>query len=94
MSDTFDDDTAGNRVVGGLAAGVLDYIARAMVDDEDAVVVEREEGRHGVTLRLHVAPGDMGRVIGKRGRIAQSIRSVVRAAGHREGVEATVDIVD
>jgi len=60
----------------------------------DAVVVETEERRNSVTLRLHVGPSDMGRVIGRRGRVAQAIRSVVRAAGAREGVEATVDIVD
>ena len=47
-----------------------------------------------VDLRLHVAPDDMGKIIGKRGRVAQAIRTVVRAAGAREGVEASVDIVD
>ncbi len=58
-------------------------------------MVDTFEGRAGgVTLRLHVAPDDMGKVIGKRGRVAQAIRTVVRAAGAREGVEATVDIVD
>ena len=60
----------------------------------DAVVVEPEERRNSVTLRVHVAPSDMGRVIGRRGRVAQAIRSVVRAAGAKEGVDATVDIVD
>ncbi len=57
-------------------------------------MVEVEEGRRSLTLRLHVAPGDMGRIIGRRGRVAQAIRTVVRAAGAREGVEAVVDIVD
>jgi uncharacterized protein len=56
--------------------------------------VEAEEGRGGLTLRLHVAPDDMGRVIGRRGRVAQAIRTVVRAAGAREGVDTEVDIVD
>ena len=45
-------------------------------------------------LRLHVAPDDLGRVIGRRGRVAQAIRAVVRAAGSRDGIDAAVDIVD
>ncbi|TML43051.1 MAG: KH domain-containing protein [Actinobacteria bacterium] len=73
---------------------VLDYVARQIVDDPEAVVVELEEGRRGVTLRLHVAPDDMGRVIGRRGRVAHAIRTVVRAAAAREGLDAQVDIVD
>jgi predicted RNA-binding protein YlqC (UPF0109 family) len=83
-----------NRVVGGLSKNVLLYLAKAIVEDPEAVVVETEERRNSVTLRLHVAPSDMGRVIGRRGRVAQAIRSVVRAAGAKEGVEAIVDIVD
>ena len=83
-----------NRVVGGLSRNVLTYLAKSIVEDEEAVVVETEERRNSVILRLHVAPSDMGRVIGRRGRVAQAIRSVVRAAGAKEGVEATVDIVD
>jgi predicted RNA-binding protein YlqC (UPF0109 family) len=94
-----DDDDAGdlddaNRVVGAMPTNVLTYIAKSIVEDPEAVVVEAEERRNSVTLRLHVAPGDMGRVIGRRGRVAQAIRSVVRAAGAREGVDASVDIVD
>lgn len=100
MSDEYEDDDqqadddAGNRVPGGTASAVLDYVARAIVDDPDSVVVETQEGRHGVTLRLHVAPDDMGKVIGRRGRVAHAIRSVVRAAGARDRTEVQVDIVD
>jgi hypothetical protein len=83
-----------NRIVGGLSKNVLLYLAKSIVEDPDAVIVETEERRNSVTLRLHVGPSDMGRVIGRRGRVAQAIRSVVRAAGAKEGVEATVDIVD
>jgi len=83
-----------NRIVGGLSKNVLLYLAKSIVEDPEAVVVETEERRNSVTLRLHVAPSDMGRVIGRRGRVAQAIRSVVRAAGAKEGVEAIVDIVD
>jgi predicted RNA-binding protein YlqC (UPF0109 family) len=94
FDDEVEDEVDGNRVVGGLSAGVLDYLARSIVDEEDAVDIEVEEGRRSVMLRLHVSPSDMGRVIGRRGRVAQAIRTVVRAAGAREGVDASVDIVD
>jgi predicted RNA-binding protein YlqC (UPF0109 family) len=92
--DIEEDGPDGNRIVGGLARAVLEYLARAIVDDPESVVVEIDEGRRGLTLRLHVAPGDMGRIIGRRGRVAQSIRTVVRAAGAREGVDVLVDIAD
>jgi predicted RNA-binding protein YlqC (UPF0109 family) len=92
--DENEDDDAGNRLVGAIPRNVVDYIARQIVDEPDAVVVEADEGRGRIDLRLHVAPDDMGKIIGKRGRVAQAIRTVVRAAGAREGVEASVDIVD
>lgn len=88
------DDGAGNRVVGSVSRDVLEYLAKAIVDDAESVVVEVDEGRGSVSLRLNVSPSDMGRVIGRRGRTAQAIRTVVRAAAAREGVEAHVDIVD
>jgi hypothetical protein len=84
----------GNRLVGAMPKQVLEYIARQLADDPDGVFVDLVEGRGEVTLRLHVAPGDMGRVIDKHGRVAQAIRQVVRAAGAREGVRTVVDIVD
>jgi predicted RNA-binding protein YlqC (UPF0109 family) len=83
-----------NRVVGAIPRAVLEFVARELVDDPESVVVEMEEGRRGVSLTLHVAPDDMGKVIGRRGRVAQAIRTVVRAAGAREGVEVAVDIAD
>ena len=92
--DEDDDEVDGNRAVGSVPRSVLEYLARSIVDDPDAVVVEVDEGRSSVSLRLHVSPDDMGRVIGRRGRTAQAIRTVVRAAGAREGLEAHVDIVD
>ena len=73
---------------------VLEYLARQIVDDPDAVRVEVEETSNGMALRLHVGPDDMGKVIGKRGRVAQSVRTIVRAAAAREGVGVFVDIVD
>ena len=95
LGDDIEADAAdGNRVVGALPRTVLEYLARSIVDDPDSVLVEVDDNRRGLILRLHVAPGDMGRIIGRRGRVAQAIRTVVRAAGAREGVEAIVDIVD
>lgn len=88
------DDMAGNRAVGAIPRNVLEHIARSIVDDPEAVVVEVDEARRGVILRLHVAPDDMGRIIGRRGRVAQAIRTLVRAAAASEGIEANVDIVD
>ena len=85
----------GNRIVGGLPKGVLEYVARNIVDDPDGVFIEMSERRNGeVELRLHVSPSDMGKVIGRRGRVAQALRQVVAAAGTKEGVRASLDIVD
>jgi len=88
------DDMAGNRMEGGTARTVLDYIARSLASEPDAVVVETEESHRGVRFRIHVAPGDMGRMIGRRGRVAQAIRTLVRVAGSRDGVDTNVDFVD
>ena len=98
--DEVDDDddeigAEGNRIVGGIPKGVLEYVARNIVDDPDGVFVETSERRAGeVELRLHVSPSDMGKVIGRRGRVAQALRQVVAAAGTKEGVRASLDIVD
>ena len=79
---------------GGTPLAVLTYLARALSNDPDSVVIETEERRGGLRLNLHVAPDDMGRVIGRRGRTAQAIRTLVNVAGAKDGVQATVDIVD
>ena len=80
---------------GDRAEAVLAYLADQLVDDHDAVVIDREPTRNGGTrLSLRVASDDMGKVIGRRGRVAQSIRGVVRAAGAAEGHDVVVDIVD
>ncbi len=89
-----DADMAGNRVTAAIPRAVLDLVARSIVDEPDAVVIEVDEAGRGVDLRLHVAPEDMGKIIGRRGRVAQAIRTLVRAAGAREGVDARVDIVE
>jgi uncharacterized protein len=79
---------------GGTPLSVLTYLARSLSNDPEAVVIETEERRGGMRLNLHVAPEDMGRVIGRRGRTAQAIRTLINVAGAKDGVQASVDIVD
>ncbi|MBP3937630.1 MAG: KH domain-containing protein [Clostridia bacterium] len=73
---------------------LLELIARGLVDQPDAVVVEQDEPTDDglVVLHLHVAEGDMGRVIGKQGRIAKAMRTVMRAAATRQDVRVSVEI--
>ncbi len=73
---------------------LLLYIAKNLVDDPDQVTVTESEGEDGKVLQLHVAPGDMGKVIGRQGRIAKEIRTVVKTVAQRTGEKVTVDIVD
>jgi len=73
---------------------LIDYIARSLVDDPTQVVIH-ERRRGGMTLfELTVAKDDMGRVIGKKGRVAMAMRALLRVAAAREGVNASLDIVD
>ena len=73
---------------------LLLYIARNLVDNPDAVSVTEVTGDDELTLELRVAPEDMGKVIGRQGRIAKEIRTVVRSYAQRTGVKVSVDIVD
>jgi predicted RNA-binding protein YlqC (UPF0109 family) len=88
------EEEAVNRLHGATARAVLEHVTRALVDDPDSVVVEVSEGRSGLRFSVHVAQGDMGRLIGRKGRTAQAIRTLVRAAAATDGTEASVDIVD
>jgi predicted RNA-binding protein YlqC (UPF0109 family) len=89
------DVDTGNRLVGAVGLSVLDYVVRQLVDEPDAVVIDCvERGAQSVEYRVHVDPSDMGRVIGKRGHVAKAVRTLVRAAAAREGVEASVEIVE
>jgi predicted RNA-binding protein YlqC (UPF0109 family) len=89
-----EDDDTGNRVSAPTAVQVCSYLVKALVDEPDAVHVDSVERRRGVLLEVRVAPGELGRVIGRKGRTAQSIRTVVRAAATRDGVSVDVDFVD
>lgn len=71
----------------------LEYVARSLVDDPDAVVVEVTEADDEVTLTLKVGEGDMGRIIGRDGRIANAIRSLLRVMGARDGRHVELEIV-
>ena len=73
---------------------LLLYIARNLVDNPDAVSVTEVPGAQELTLELRVAPEDMGKVIGRQGRIAKEIRTVIRSYAQRTGVKVSVDIVD
>jgi predicted RNA-binding protein YlqC (UPF0109 family) len=92
--DDFDDDDDGNRVSGARARDAVDHIARHLVDDPEGVFVDANERGDTVTLLIHASPGDLGRIIGKRGRVIQAVRQVARAAGSTEGVRVTVDVAE
>ena len=72
--------------------GLLEVIAKSLVDNPDEVVATEKETEKGLVLELKVAPSDMGKVIGKQGRIAKAIRSVVKAAASRENKQVSVEI--
>ena len=72
---------------------LIEVIAKALVDDPSQVVVTETEEDDAIVIELNVAPDDMGKVIGKQGRIAKSIRSVVKAAASREDKKVIVDIL-
>jgi hypothetical protein len=92
VDDDFGDDA--NKIPAATARDVCEYLVKAVVEEPDGVEVDVVDRRGRSLIEVHVAPGDMGRVIGKRGRIAQSIRTVVRAAAVRDGAEVDVDFVD
>ena len=71
---------------------LLEYIARSLVDEPDAVRVDEEHDGDLLVLRLEVAPDDVGKVIGRGGRVARAIRAVMRAAAVKAGVAVNVEI--
>jgi predicted RNA-binding protein YlqC (UPF0109 family) len=75
-------------------AELLEYLARQLVDEPDEVRVERVDEDNTVVLRLHVAQEDLGKVIGRQGRIARALRTIVRAGSAREQRRVQLEIVD
>ena len=73
---------------------LLLYMAKNLVDDPDSVTVTESSDEEGKVLELRVAPGDMGKVIGRQGRIAKEIRTIVKTVAQRTGEKVTVEIVD
>lgn len=74
--------------------GLLEYIAKGLVNDPESVQVESSIEDNTVQLKLSVGAEDIGRVIGKQGRVANSIRHLLRAAASREGMQVVMDVVE
>ncbi len=92
--DDDDDDDIVVRIPGARATEVLEYLVKSLVDDPDAVEIEVDDDRRGLRMQVRVGPGDMGRVIGRRGRLANAVRTVVRAAAADDRIAVDVDFVD
>ena len=73
---------------------LLLYVAKQLVDDPEAVTVTEREDGESTVLELHVAPEDMGKLIGRQGRIAKEIRTIVKSVAQRNGQKVSVEIVD
>ena len=72
---------------------LVEYIAKSIVNSPDDVVVTEEVNEQGITLKLQVADDDKGRVIGKQGRIAEAMRTLVRVKAAKAGTRATLEII-
>ncbi len=80
---------------GDIVERVVSYVVKSIVDDPDEVVVTIvEQGPNDVVAEVRTAKGDMGRVIGRRGRVAKAIRAAAGAAGEEEGISAGVEFLD
>lgn len=72
---------------------LLEYLAKALVDKPEEVTVSQVEGERSVILELRVSADDMGKVIGKQGRIAQALRTIVKAAAVKDGKRVMIEII-
>ncbi len=75
-------------------AAVVDHLARSLVDEGDAVTVTVDDTHDKVRINVTAAPGEIGRLIGKRGRTAMAIRAVGRAAAAKDGVDVDIEFLD
>jgi hypothetical protein len=89
-----DADGIGDDAPAPTAVAVLTHIVTSIVDDPSAVRVEVDDTGHRTTLNVRVGDGDLGRVIGRRGRTAASIRTVARAAASKDDVEIDIEFLD
>ena len=96
FEDDYEDEVAGegNRIVGARPKAVVEHVTRAIAEMPEAVEVDVVERRDEVSLLVHADPSDMGRLIGKRGRVIQALRQVTRAAGAAEGIKVSVDVLE
>jgi uncharacterized protein len=72
---------------------LLEYLAKALVDNPEQVNVSQVEGERSIILELRVAPDDMGKVIGKQGRIAQALRTLIKSAAVKDGKRVMIEII-
>jgi len=75
------------------AVELVEYVARSLVDDPDAVSVEVHEEQGGIVIELHVAEDDMGKVIGRNGSVAKALRTLLKVAAARQGESISLEIV-
>ena len=75
------------------AKELVEYVAKSLVDDPDAVHVEASRDRDGIVLELHVAEDDMGKVIGRNGSVAKALRTLLKVTAAREGEPVSLEIV-
>ena len=95
MSDVEPDDQDEIEAEGApTAEAVLAYVVQSLVKDKDAVQVDVDDSKRTLQLEVRVGPDDMGRVIGRRGRVANAIRTLTRAAAAKDGVEVDIEFLD
>jgi uncharacterized protein len=75
------------------AKELVEYVAKSLVDDPDAVTVEVVEGQDGTVIELHVAEADMGKVIGRNGSVAKALRTLLKVTSARNGEPVTLEIL-
>lgn len=88
------DDFDGNRAPGARAAAVAEYVATSFADHPDAIEIETRERGRDIAISIHADRGDVGRLIGRRGRVINAIRQVARAAGSIDGERVQLDIAE
>jgi len=75
------------------AADLVEYVAKSLVDDPEAVTVEVVNGEEGIVIELHVAEADMGKVIGRNGSVAKALRTLLKVTSARSGEPVSLEIV-